>query len=282
MLVVGMVRSLAHVSVHNRDALRELSCDPTITMSLVTDTEDDPIGLCPHHRMVVGAGAWWMSRVQRIAALRSAQRSAVRRVGFDTVVVLDLDLYVLPLGKIEEVAASAAAGGWNAVCANGVHLCGYPNGALFPKYYDTFATVVWPRTWMFGLHSDGENRGVGHLRADEDPEWVTMEVHSPHELFHKLRGASFTRARSCFGGMAVYLDAEAWLDPECGHSTPFEDEALFAGDRHGEVCEHVRFHECLHRRRPEFRMAIMGSLLSQWTFTVPTEPHWATVHDVLG
>jgi hypothetical protein len=219
------------------------------------------------------------NRVERIAAIRDAQRQRVRQLWYDQssnhllddaiIVVADLDLFRLPstAGILEQAASLIKAdSAVDVVCAAGVTMAA--RAELW--YYDTYATVLLPDTYVHPL----KRRLVPEFQADEDPRLVRSDNQhgsfTQGDLMQYLQkqavATGTTRVRSCFGGLAIYR-ASTWFTDSCSYSTADPSAlARYASRQDGRPCEHVVFHSCLQDSPliPKARVAINPSLLALW------------------
>jgi hypothetical protein len=221
------------------------------------------------------------NRVERIAAIRDAQRQRVRELWYSStsnnhkgllvdgiIVVADLDLFRLPstAGILEQAASMIKANDLDVVCAAGVTMASRQE--LW--YYDTYATVLLPDTYVHPL----KRRLVPELQAGEDPRLVRSDNQhgsfTQGDLMQYLQRQSLatgtTRVRSCFGGLAIYR-AMTWLSDSCSYSTADPSALIRYASRHdGRPCEHVVFHACLQDSPlvRKARVAINPSLLALW------------------
>ena len=269
------------------------------------------------------------NRIERIAALRDYQRELLRTqyVGDDNangisdgaVIVIDLDLAALPPPqRVVEVAhkLSCSEDGmsgsgsninsnsppfpFDAICAAGVTAAS--KRELW--YYDTYATVLWPDTYLHPL----QRRLIKKYYPGEDPalvrsndrngNWTQGDIMRYLQTKAKEQSEHGTvDARSCFGGMTIYR-ASAWFEPKCsyahgigidrgiGGSGPSSNAngaaastglMRYASEADGRPCEHVVFHDCLIRTNEhgsiasdsgvgdsKSRIAIMPKLLTLW------------------
>ena len=267
------------------------------------------------------------NRIERIAALRDYQRELLRPIYVDkentnsrsgngaridqgaVVIVIDLDLAALPppqrvLDVTQKLAGSSATDTednsnnfpYDAICAAGVTAASRSVRDLW--YYDTYATVLWPDTYLHPLN----RRLIKRHYAGEDPSLVRSDDRNGNwtqgDIMRYLQTAGersedgVVEARSCFGGMAVYR-ASAWFEPGCrygadnvrrvgaGSGGDNDDPAAatksdwlmrYASEVDGRPCEHVVFHDCLVRTADwdgrsnagRSRIAIMPKLLTLW------------------
>jgi hypothetical protein len=242
----------------------DVSCAP-----FVVETEQD-LGLV--------TSALPENRVERIAAIRDAQRQRVRQLWYHQsnllldeaiIVVADLDLFRLPstTGILEQAASLIKAdSALDVVCAAGVTMAARTE--LW--YYDTYATVLLPDTYVHPL----KRRLIPELQADEDPRLVRSDNQhgsfTQGDLMQYLQKQALatgtTQVRSCFGGLAIYR-ASTWFTETCSYSTADQSAlARYASRQDGRPCEHVVFHTCLQDSPliPKARVAINPSLLALW------------------
>ena len=266
------------------------------------------------------------NRIERIAALRDYQRELLRPLYGDeegnagntgggvrikegaVVIVIDLDLAALPppqrvLDVTQKLAGSSATDTednspfpYDAICAAGVTAASKSVRDLW--YYDTYATVLWPDTYLHPLnrrlvrrHYPGEDPAL--VRSDDrNGNWTQGDIMRYLQTAGERSEFGVVEARSCFGGMTVYR-ASAWFEPGCRYGTDYvrgaeagagggdNDPAAatisdglmrYASEADGRPCEHVVFHDCLVRTADwdgrsnagRSRIAIMPKLLTLW------------------
>jgi hypothetical protein len=243
------------------------------------------------------------NRVERIAALRDYQRELLRpifmrtdhTIGAGSLIIIDMDLAALPppqrvLDVAQKLAGAGADTGatnsfpYDAICAAGVTAAS--KHELW--YYDTYATVLWPDTFLHPL----QRRLIKHYYVGENPALVRSDDRNGNwtqgdimRYIQSKGGESKYNAfdvRSCFGGMAIYR-ASAWLEPTCRYgidpggisSAGVDDTSAnglmrYASEADGRPCEHVVFHDCLIRANASSkadetsRIAIMPKLVALW------------------
>ena len=257
------------------------------------------------------------NRVERIAALRDYQRELLRTkyagddkgnangnpnaINDGAVIVIDLDLAVLPPPqRVMEIArklstpevGNSSPFPFDAICAAGVTAAS--KTALW--YYDTYATVLWPNTYLHPL----QRRLIKNYFPGEDPSLVRSDDRNGNwtqgDIMRYLQTKAKEQseygtvdARSCFGGMTIYR-ASAWFEPKCSYthgigvnegvggtdaSTTSTGLMRYASEQDGRPCEHVVFHDCLIRTNDmakggdssgggKSRIAIMPKLLTLW------------------
>ena len=211
------------------------------------------------------------NRVTRIAAIRDAQRQRIRQLShnMDVVIVADLDLRRLP--PVSQVVQQGPhLLNVDAVCAAGITLAS--RDELW--YYDTFATVLLPDTFVHPLsrrlvprHYPGENTSL--VRSNyQHGSFTQGDLMRYLQQQQQQHDGSVVPVRSCFGGLAVYR-AAVWLEPACQYTLPPNHALLlqrYASHIDGVPCEHVAFHACLQDTpglRPA-RIAINPSMLTLW------------------
>ena len=248
------------------------------------------------------------NRVQRIAALRDYQRELLRPLyeessnagsGVDikegaVVVVIDLDLAALPPPQrvldVTHKLAEDSSFPYDAICAAGVTAASSSLRDLW--YYDTYATVLWPDTYLHPLnrrlikhHYPGEDPAL--VRSDDrNGNWTQGDIMRYLQVQGEASEYGVVEARSCFGGLTLYR-AAAWFKPTCRYGADVDvrgagagrDPAAaatdgdglmrYASEADGRPCEHVVFHDCLIRARGSgrsggSRLAILPKLLTLW------------------
>ena len=219
-----------------------------------------------------------LSRVEKLAILRDFQRRKLMEIikGIATstdsiiIMVLDFDLLELPpVFQIMEAACTILGGLWNngakrtslsvdAVCAGGVVV---DNQDGREGYYDSFATIFEPDTYMVPLAM----RAISVLRPGENKDLILADNDlNFYEIWEGMRNQQSVPVRSCYGGLALYR-ASNYLDEQCSYSGRGQGinvsvyEVLNEG-----VCEHIVFNSCLHTLRG-MKMSILPALRTRWT-----------------
>jgi len=289
-------------------------------------------------------------RVDVIAAARDYQRTELRNYFYNTtknsstamsnnfVILIDLDLFSIPnvheiMKQINEMTRSSnvttystdhnnnnqSSSYYDIICAAGIMYQPY-------GYYDTFATILLPNTFVYPVsgrlsRSINPDEDATMIRSDDLYGTVTQfdlldyfenfsrsgttAVQLIPGNFDPLQHAKeeedtyynqFVRpvpVRSCFGGFAIYR-ASTYFNPRCDYSAPYqqqqdhskkegqetmtqnekEEELILMMKRHSSrrserPCEHVMFHDCLHRTSAEHqqqltRVAVHPRLRTEW------------------
>jgi hypothetical protein len=212
--------------------------------------DDDMIRLLHANGASVPVSTNNISRVERIARIRDAQRERLRSLwkkehrwgeesvetnnnnnNNDIVMVADLDLYRFPpFDRI--IAQIQNMNGQDAVCAAGVTMAAHSNSHVSPGggegelwYYDTFALVFLPDTFAHPL----KRRLVKHFYTGEDYALVRSDNQNGHftqgDIMRHLKKVAAARSattgtapvRSCFAGLAIYR-ASTYFTDECQYS----------------------------------------------------------------
>jgi hypothetical protein len=257
------------------------------------------------------------NRIDRLAHLRDVQRDAVREltstsnnavhVDVDAIIVLDGDLHSVPNARFVQDqlhdmlgdgsddndgnASSSSSSSFDVVCATGVN-----HDLNQFAYYDTFATILQPDTWVYPLADRLENVGDAvdaALYDEEDTSLVVdtgitnvgllqyIQSHATTPLNtnanSNANSVNVLPVKSCFGGLALYR-ASTWLNPfsSCTYSvnpaamTPLRAYANKDDER---TCEHVTFHQCLQNQDfqdqnnsqdQQVRIALHPLLVTEW------------------
>eukprot|EP00041_Stephanoeca_diplocostata_P031977 m.1010871 g.1010871 ORF g.1010871 m.1010871 type:complete len:436 (-) comp24061_c0_seq23:2748-4055(-) len=243
-----------------------------------------------------------LGRVGKIAKLRDVLRNIAFERYFSNssasfrpsvVAAVDFDMMEMPVlpailegidhvsGLREKEAPEHKLTSVDALCANGRD----GTNVLRRFYYDIFATILLPNTFVFPL----DKRKYPKLFPNEDE---TRIVHTPRhgEDVYKLftredlsvlfnGGASVYPVRSCFGGITLYKP-EVYFSPQCQYTIEPKvgrvgESEYNPGDRYScaaddsteaAACEHVIFHECLRKERG-LNIAIGRDLVALWTKT---------------
>lgn len=156
------------------------------------------------------------------------------------------------------------------ICAAGNHIS-KRNRKKKPFYYDTFATIFYPDTFTYPLNK----RLIPEYNPGEDPSYIPIHEkflqpgdfsqYTMMELFRKVAKTDqdgLFPLRSCFGGVALYK-AATWLTPHCQYTlqqeklSKYQNLTLheqqrtvlrYAASNETVPCEHIVFHDCLHRK----------------------------------
>ena len=222
------------------------------------------------------------NRVDRIAYLRDFQREHLRLLleggkKDDIVIVADVDLHQLPdIGQLMyETDQMVKYHQHDVICSLGV--MSRPFG-----YYDTFATVLLPDTFVYPLRGrlvpkfyEGEDTSL--VRSNEVygnfSQWDLLDyferegrsVSREMQLGHNITTQEFSPVpvKSCFGGLAIY-SAPKWLDTKCHYNKNASALTRYANKHDGRACEHVVFHECLLNGDSHATIAIQPALKTEW------------------
>jgi len=229
-----------------------------------------------------GEGPSVSNRIDRIAALREVQRREVaayldandltdEEVHDTVIVVADLDVAFLPpASQVVDTALNMLSNQdrvktkVDVVCSAGVEAHG--------GYYDTFATVLLPDTFVY----DANWRLNRAVRPEEDASMIVGGGYPPFTNWELLRWFDRVAAerggsvpvKSCFGGLALYR-AERWLDDRCGYVLPEEEEERSRlveryANFEGRPCEHVVFNSCLRDVDPLTSIEVRPDLRPMW------------------
>jgi hypothetical protein len=281
------------------------------------------------------------NRIDRIAHLRDLQRHTIQELVtqededsnriVDAIIVLDGDLHSLPNAALVEHemehhlfgieqgfggnGISKPSGMFDVLCATGVNHNGkdatlashYGTDRDGLGYYDTFATILKPNTWLYPLISRLNSE---HYLFDEDPRLVMKEddtidpvaantesgMTGPGILkyIQEQAGASPFPVQSCFGGMAIY-NGRVWLDTisdeaqeggvACQYSSEVAgDPGRYANQDDERTCEHITFHQCLQGRRGGLHIALHPHLVTEYhdmqsVFEVLTLPQFRQLQE---
>eukprot|EP00588_Corethron_pennatum_P015851 CAMPEP_0194279892 /NCGR_PEP_ID=MMETSP0169-20130528/14184_1 /TAXON_ID=218684 /ORGANISM="Corethron pennatum, Strain L29A3" /LENGTH=1078 /DNA_ID=CAMNT_0039024375 /DNA_START=227 /DNA_END=3463 /DNA_ORIENTATION=+ len=244
------------------------------------------------------------NRVDRIAYLRDFQREHLRVLleggkPDDVVMVADLDLYTLPPASklMHEVERMVRYHENDVLCANGI--MHHPFG-----YYDIFATVLLPDTFLYPVElrliaESWEGEELDQIRSfdeyGEHTQWDTLDwfyqqgeekrlknvinKEEPNPLVESRRpnngweSSSSVPVASCFGGLAIY-SAPKLLEVQCRYNLQGSAEALrlikYANKDDERPCEHVVFHDCLRRTNPNTVVAVQPDMRTQWNQARPS------------
>jgi hypothetical protein len=213
------------------------------------------------------------SRIERLSLAREHQRAEIKGIMFDledlekaVVVLADLDLTELPVpGKILEHALNMMVkDDVDVLCSAGV-VKNYEHEE--EGYYDTFATVLLPDTFVFSI----AGRQIQEIRPEEDPAFILGKGFTNVDLLKWFRkqGTAFSNemkpvhVKSCFGGLAMYR-ASKWLSDRCAYDMVDPDGAKYANRLDHSSCEHVAFNGCIKRADPSTSIAIQPDLRTRW------------------
>lgn len=236
-----------------------------------------------------------VNRIERVAKLRDFQRESVRALfqqqtevqtqsfsESSVIIVLDLDLADIlsapsEVIRVAEQMVSHSNGfgmgdadgffPFDGICAAGIT----DAVKLEPWYYDTFATVLLPDTYVHPLqkreikwHYDGEDPAL--VRSDDrNGSWTQGDIMKWFQERASQSNEGVVPVRSCFGGLAIYR-ASVWLEPSCSYSQdPSGLERYYSSVEH-RPCEHIVFHNCLHENIMPSRggLAVMPQIMTLW------------------
>lgn len=209
-----------------------------------------------------------LPRIDKLAYLRDAEREYLLDNGVvaggsvDLVGVMDFDLDMDFDAFFEMVRAFTAAGGarYDVLCANGYEKSRFGEDI----FYDTFPHIFLDMSWAYTVRVDLDGRRFGGNPVN----FTSPEAYQRHllESYERAPSAMDNRVYACFGGASLYR-TEVWMTRGCGYqASTAEAEALLAPYRvpwstEQEVCEHVRFIDCLHRNHANLTVAVEGKAL---------------------
>lgn len=214
-----------------------------------------------------------LTRIRDISFLRDSMRQrfvsdaqAFLSLESSVVVVVDLDLKALPPFEVMKREIQRFRRSDDHVACSFGHMYA-PYG-----YYDIFATVFLPNTFVYPL----EQREVTEIYPDEDRSLIRSDSEFGYfqqgDIYNMIAERSFNGsfpARSCFGGLALYK-SRVYTDSTCSYSSRFEDLKRY-GVKNVGTCEHITFHECLRRSFPELKLVIRTSLKTEWQTIMESE-----------
>ena len=209
-----------------------------------------------------------MNRIDRIQAARDFQRVDLAE-HFDfadidkaTIILADMDVSELP--PLDQVVGNADK--MNSRSGTDVDVLCSAGKMLNPYgYYDTFATILLPDTFVYPVNG----RPINRARPEEDTAMIIGNNFTAQDLlgwFHKEGGASMkpVPVKSCFGGLAIYR-ASKWLDQRCSYKDLHpEINAKYANRYDNAPCEHVVLHNCLHAVDPTVIIAVQPDMHTIW------------------
>lgn len=221
-----------------------------------------------------------MNRIEKLSHLRDIQRQIImdhfrmHRNSYDGIVIVaDFDLKRWPRTSVimETIDILKGKENLSAICANGIVKKKYA------KYYDTFATVLLPDTFMtilekrlFPQSYKGETE---HFVRTNDKRNTGFSQESMFQYFRQMgegQPGGIVPVRSCFGGLTIYK-ANVYFDGECKYQ--LQDEIIkqkdvetvmrYSSKADGRPCEHVVLHECLRNRSKEgkFNIGISSKMI---------------------
>ncbi|KAL3792327.1 hypothetical protein HJC23_006239 [Cyclotella cryptica] len=148
---------------------------------------------------------------------------------------------------------------FHAICANGLQRGRFGQSHPHRGYYDTFATILLPNTWLHPKRAQISQEEIMDWFIDEGADGST----NGEATFHPVP------VRSCFGGFTLYR-ADVWLDPSCRYDRYSEGGVGYIGSKEHHTCEHVVLHECLREKfggegdATAFSIAVLPNLLTLW------------------
>jgi len=228
-----------------------------------------------------------LDRVGRIAHLRDFQRDRLqlafngRATDSDVVILVDFDLFSIP--SVDTITQEACnmihRSDHDVVCAAG--LMHRPYG-----YYDTFATILKPDTFVYPMRGRlmGSRRGenLALVRSDDLFGTVTQEhilAYFENKKYQTSHGA--VPVKSCFGGMAFYR-ASKWFNPKCCYSMSTEQTKEYANKSDGRPCEHVVFHLCLSNNDASTEIVVQPKLRTLWDEPMEVGNQITSGHGIRG
>mmetsp|Transcript_38140 Transcript_38140/g.56207 ORF Transcript_38140/g.56207 Transcript_38140/m.56207 type:complete len:527 (+) Transcript_38140:106-1686(+) len=219
------------------------------------------------------------NRIDRISHVRDFQRGKLRDLfgvvqKDDIVIIADIDLYRLPTfdSLFEQLEQMTEKHEHDVICSAG--LMHRPYG-----YYDTFATVLFPDTFIYpyrGRHirtpHEGEDPSL--VRSDHIygvfTQWDILEYfENGGQRSKKIKKGSdgdsslAVPVKSCFGGLTIY-SAPKWLETQCHYKMNVTGFMRYASKRSQFPCEHVIFHSCLIENDPSTSIAVHPNLRTEW------------------
>jgi len=348
----GIVRTTTEIKPDILEYMVELSCEHQIVLHIVTGKGGDGYGAMNGVTLIENAKNRHYeasmcaevhvteepdnvpkisNRIERISVLRDFQRELLRTLmenhnddhDSSVVVLADLDLYSFPdvdilLDEIDQVSNSSAQTNFNSTKHKGrsAHDVVCSAGIMYRPfgYYDTYATVLLPDTFVYPL----KNRLVPQYYPKEDTslvcsnntygemtQWDLLDyfenesrkltlAHQGTEDYVQSIGADILSAepvnkkeavpvKSCFGGLAVYKSS-TWLNAECKYNMDTSNLERYANLKDNRPCEHVVFHNCLLDSDKSISIAVQPSMRTEWKPQVPFGSRLypsKTIHDSL-
>jgi len=211
------------------------------------------------------------NRITRIVTAREYQKNSIAEqyvfsnLDKATIILADLDVNELP--PRDQVVNNAmkmnsrAGMDVDVLCSAGKML--NPNG-----YYDTFATILLPDTFVYPIGGRPDLKA----RPEEDPSLIIGENFNAEQLMEwfQIKGganADPVPVKSCFGGLAIYR-ASKWLDQRCSYKDlQPEVNAKYANRYDKAPCEHVVLHNCLQAIDPSVVIAVQPDMHTLWHTT---------------
>ncbi|GFH49827.1 hypothetical protein CTEN210_06303 [Chaetoceros tenuissimus] len=222
-----------------------------------------------------------MNRIEKLSYLRDIQRQIMtdhfrmQQNRYDGVVIVaDFDLKRWPRTSVimENIEILKGNKKISAICANGIVKKKYA------KYYDTFATVLLPDTFMTILEKrlfpqpyKGETE---HFVRTNDKPNTGFSQEAMFQYFRQMgksQPGEIVNVRSCFGGLTIYK-ANLYFDGECKYQ--LQDEIIkqrdvesvmrYSSKDDGRPCEHVVLHECFRKRlnETEFNIGVSSKMIA--------------------
>lgn len=222
-----------------------------------------------------------MNRIEKLSYLRDIQRQIMKdhfrmhqNSNGGVVIVADFDLKRWPRSSVimENIEILNGNENLSAICANGIVKKKYA------KYYDTFATVLLPDTFMtilekrlFPQSYKGETE---HFVRTNDKPNTGFSQEAMFQYFKQMgkgQSGGIVHVRSCFGGLTIYK-ANVYFDGECKYQ--LQDEIIkqrdlesvmrYSSKDDGRPCEHVVLHECFRKRSKErdFTIGVSSKMIT--------------------
>lgn len=271
--LIGLTRNIGSTSQSFKNQLIDLSCKHHISITILSSVYHHEAKLrndsCGDWNLVMQPNLLdlrRMGRVERIAFLRDFQREQIRKDfrNSSVVVVVDMDLENLPdpARLVEEIAyVRSNSSSPDVTCPLGLQYYPFVEG-----YYDTFATILLPDTFVYPLRDrlrqkfmPNENTELvisGHNQFGSFNPWDLMRY-----IQYKASPRGELRVGSCFGGFAIYR-SETFFEPLCNYSY-LSDNLMMYANHERRPCEHIAFHKCLREVR-NTTIAIQTNLVTAW------------------
>ena len=213
-------------------------------------------------------------RIGKISHLRDVQRSILQHefqqnremdVYNGAVIIADFDLQSWPSPQeINDRVGKLRKGTHDVICSNGVVIKGKDK-----KYYDTFATIMLPDSFLIYLErrlfpEPYKNETKAFIRSDRNKSSISLEsIWQMFHIFGRKSSTGLVDVRSCFGGLAVYR-ADLYLESDCTYqldrdvidARDINTVMRYANKKEGRPCEHVVLHECFRSTNAKFDIAV--------------------------
>ncbi len=294
-LIVGLIKDPQSMLPKTIDFIVELNCAHAVAMHVVVEKNHDFLreahrkkvmekfpGLhCAPLYITNQPNGLSSNRVERIKQLREYQKNQIRGglhfsdVNSSVVILVDLDIDIFPrpnelIQYVEKMKLSSSFP--DVLCSNGQ--LGHDDETGKGKYYDSFATVLLPDTFVYRV----KWRKNSKPSPEEDPKFIMSAGFNESDLFSFFQkegqingdsGYSPVKVRSCFGGLALFR-ANKFLDERCSYfglpTTSTDTKYINKADQ--AICEHILWNNCMRSVDEDFQVAVQPDMVTTYHMVV--------------